>query len=63
MIYYRLYYMHPFSGHIDHYREFETENDEAAIAIAKGWREAGPMELWNLHRKLRHWDEVPFADG
>ena len=57
------YYMHPFSGHIDHYREFEAENDEAAIAIAKGWREAGPMELWNLHRKLRHWDEVPFADG
>jgi hypothetical protein len=53
--------MHRFSGHIDHYREFEAENDESAIAIAEGWREGGPMELWNLQRKLRHWDEEPLA--
>ncbi len=63
MMYYRLYFMHRFSGHIDHYREFEADNDTAALAIAEGWREHQPMELWNLQRKLRHWDEEPVADG
>jgi len=63
MLYYRLYFMDRFNGHIDHYREFEAENDDAAVVIADGWREAGPMELWNLHRKLWHWDEAPLADG
>jgi hypothetical protein len=63
MLYYRLYFMHRFSGHIDHYREFEAESDEAAIAVAESWREGGrPMELWNLQRKLRHWDEEPLAN-
>ena len=62
MRYYRLYFMHGFSGHIDHYREFEAADDQAAIAIAEDWREAGPMELWNLERKLRHWDEEPLAN-
>jgi hypothetical protein len=63
MRYYRLYFMHRFSDHIEHYREFEAENDEAAIATAEGWREGGgPMELWNLERKLKHWDEEPLAD-
>ncbi|MEA3080311.1 MAG: hypothetical protein QOF05_1719, partial [Sphingomonadales bacterium] len=37
MLYYRLYFMHRFSGHIDHYREFEAEDDEAALVIAEGW--------------------------
>ena len=63
MLYYRLYFMRRFSGHIDHYREFEAENDAAALAIAEGWREDLPMELWNLQRKLKHWDEAPTADG
>ena len=64
MHYYRLYFMHRFSGHIEHYREFEAENDDSALAIAEGWREGGPMELWNLHRKLKHWNEEPSrADG
>ena len=63
MLYYRLYFMDRFSGHIDHYREFEAENDDAALAIAEDWREGQPMELWNLHRKLKHWDEEPLADG
>ena len=63
MRYYRLYFMHRFSGHIDHFREFEAEDDEAACAIAEGWREDRPMELWNRERKLRHWDEVsPLPD-
>jgi hypothetical protein len=63
MMYYRLYFLDRFSGHIDHCREFEAENDEAALAIALGWREGRPMELWNLGRKLKHWDEERLADG
>ena len=63
MLYYRLYFMDRFSGHIEHCREFEAADDEAAIAVAEGWSEGGPMELWNLQRKLRHWDEVPLANG
>ena len=63
MLYYRLYFMHRFSGYIDHYREFEARDDEAALAIAQGWSEGAPMELWNLHRKLKRWDEVPLIDG
>ncbi len=62
MRYYRLYFMDRFSGHIDHFREFEAEDDEAALKIAEGWREQRPMELWNRHRKLKHWDEAPPAD-
>ena len=63
MHYYRLYFMHRLSGHIDHYREFEAEDDDAALAIAEDWREDRPMELWNLERKLKHWDQEPVADG
>jgi hypothetical protein len=56
MNYYRLYFMHRFSGHIDHFREFDAENDERAIAVAEGWREDQPMELWNRERKLQRWE-------
>jgi hypothetical protein len=55
MRYYRLYFMDRFSGHIDHFREFEAADDDAALAIAERWREDRPMELWNLERKLRRW--------
>jgi hypothetical protein len=63
MLYYRLYFMDRFSGHIDHYREFVAEGDEAAMEIARGWSEGCPMELWNHERKLKHWDEEPLANG
>ena len=63
MLYYRLYFMDRFSGHIEHCREFEAADDEAAIAVAESWSEGGPTKLWNLQRKLRHWDEVSLADG
>ena len=58
MLYYRLYFMDRFSGHIDHFREFEAEDDGAALALAEQWRNGTPMELWNRHRKLKHWDEI-----
>jgi hypothetical protein len=59
MLYYRLYFMDRYSGHIDHFREFEAADDGAAHALAEQWRNGGtPMELWNRHRKLKHWDET-----
>lgn len=61
MGYYRLYFMDRVSGHIDHFREFQAEDDDAALEIAERWRENVPMELWNLERKLKHWD-VTAAD-
>lgn len=62
MNYYRLYFMDRFSGHIGHFREFQAEDDQAALAIAERWSEGGPMELWNRERKLRHWDDVPASE-
>lgn len=62
MRYYRLYFMDRFSGHIDHFREFEAEDDAAALAVAEGWREERPMELWSGPLKLRHWDVAPLPD-
>jgi hypothetical protein len=59
---YRLYFMDRFSGHIEHFREFEADDDQAALAIAEAWREDGPMELWNRERKLRHWGGAPASD-
>jgi hypothetical protein len=56
MRYYRLYFMDPFSGHIDHFREFEAADDMAALGIAESWREDRPMELWQHQRKLKHWE-------
>jgi len=62
MRYYRLYFMDRFSGHIDHFREFEADGDDAALAIAERWREAMPMELWNHQRKLKRWESREPAD-
>jgi hypothetical protein len=56
MLYYRLYFMDRFSGHIDHVREFEAEDDSGALATADGWANGQPMELWNRYRKLKRWD-------
>ena len=56
MPYYRLYFLDGFSGHIDHFREFEAEDDDAAMKIAERWREDRAMELWNRDRKLKRWE-------
>jgi hypothetical protein len=63
MLYYRLYFMDRFSGHIDLCREFEADDDQTALAIAEGWRNGRAMELWNLQRKLKRWDEELIDDG
>jgi hypothetical protein len=62
MRYYRLYFMNRASGHIDHFREFEAADDEAAVSASEGWRDGEPMELWNQDRKLKHWDVAPNAE-
>jgi hypothetical protein len=59
MLYYRLYYFDGFSGHIDHFREFEAEGDAAAIMLAEGWSDGRSMELWNRQRRLKRWDSIP----
>lgn len=56
MLYYRLYFFDGFSGHIRHFREFEAEEDEAALIIAESWCDGAPMELWNRERRLMRWD-------
>lgn len=61
MPYYRLYVMDRFSGHIDHFREFEAEADDAALSIAEGWRDGRPMELWDRGRKLKRWETEPLV--
>jgi hypothetical protein len=58
MLYYRLYYFDDFSGHIDHFREFEAMDDATAIALAERWSDGRPMELWNRERRLKRWDIV-----
>ena len=63
MLDYRLYYFDRFSGHIDHFREFEAEGDFAAIALAERWMDGRPMELWNRERRLKRWDSAPASNG
>ena len=55
MLYYRLYFFDRFSGHIDHFREFEAESDAVATAVAERWSDGGPMELGNRDRRLKRW--------
>lgn len=63
MLYYRLYYFERFSGHIDHFREFEAEDDAAAISQAEWWSDGQAMELWNRERRLRRWDGIPIDEA
>ena len=56
MAYYRLYFLDGPKGHIHEFREFEADDDLAALAQAAAWRSASPMELWSGGRKVRLWD-------
>jgi hypothetical protein len=62
MPYFRLYYFDRFSGHIDHFREFDAEDDDAAVAVAERWNDSRPMELWSRERRLKQWDSTGSAD-
>ena len=61
MAYYRLYFFDRFSGHIDHFREFEAAGDASAVAQSAGWRELEPMELWRGRRKVKRWEALALA--
>ena len=56
MAYYRLYFFDRFSGHIDHFREFEAPGDASAVTQSAGWRELNAMELWRGNRKVTRWE-------
>ena len=56
--YYRLHYLDGFRGDV-RVREFEAENDEAAIAYGDDVRSLSQMELWQGDRRVRHWDSFP----
>ena len=58
MTYYRLYFLDRFSGHIDHFREFEAITDADAVAHGDEWRETGAMELWEGPRKVMRWEPL-----
>ena len=62
MLYYRLYYFDRFSGHIDHFREFEADSDSAAIDLSERWSDGRPMELWNRERRLKQWEAARSPD-
>ena len=61
MAYYRLYFFDRFSGHIDHFREFEAPDSASAVAQAADWRELDAMELWCGRRKVRRWEAFELA--
>jgi hypothetical protein len=56
MFYYRLYFFDRFSGHIDQFREFDAEDDDAAVDLAERWGDGRAMELWNRERRLKRWE-------
>ena len=58
MAYYRLYFLDGCTGRIREFREFEAEDDSAAVAQANRWRSIGPMELWSHQRKVRCWSGI-----
>ena len=58
MAYYRLYFFDRFSGHIDHFREYEAPDDASAVCQAADWRELDAMELWCNRRKVKRWESL-----
>jgi hypothetical protein len=49
---YRLYFMSPQTGHIEHFDEFAAASDTAAIDYTLQQELMTPMELWCRHRKV-----------
>jgi hypothetical protein len=56
MAYYRLYFLDGHTYRIREFREFEADDDLAALGRAASWRTISPMELWCGGRKVRNWD-------
>lgn len=62
MAYYRLYFMRPHTGHIVRFDEYEADNDEAAMLLAREKEGALALELWSLRRKIVRIEPIG-ADG
>lgn len=52
MQYYRLYFMHPYTGHIERFAEFEAPDDAQALSLAREHIGDHPLELWCGRRKV-----------
>lgn len=59
MAYYRLYILHPYSGHIQSFEEFDAADDGAALHIASERRGERPSELWCEGRKVQRLETPP----
>lgn len=56
---YRLYFMSPYSGHIELVHEFAAPDDGEAGTVAEHFLGNQPLELWAEHRKVRHYPAGP----
>ena len=61
MSYYRLYFMHPLSGHIERVHELEAGSDAEAIRLVEAKAGREPLELWCGTRKIHRIEAVPAA--
>lgn len=52
MLYYRLYFMNPDTGHIERFADFEAPDDDQALSLACEQIGDCALELWNERRKV-----------
>lgn len=55
---YRLYFMHPHTGHIERFRAIEAPDDDGAMALASEHVGDHPLELWCAGRKAGRIDAL-----
>ena len=58
MAYYRLYFMHPLTGHIERVHELEAASDKEAIRQIEDKQGREPLELWCGVRKVHRIEAV-----
>jgi hypothetical protein len=58
MAYYRLYFMHPLTGHIERVNELEAATDEEAIRLIQARQGREPLELWCGTRKVHRIEAI-----
>ena len=56
MPYYRLYSLHPHTGHIDWAEDFEAADDVEAVALVRDRPRKAAVELWQEGRKVLRLD-------
>lgn len=61
MSYYRLYFMHPHTGHIERFAEYEAPDDAHALDLASEHIGDHQLELWCQHRKVQRIDAFAAA--